>query len=455
MFQMKTALFAFATLASAVQANHVNPDTGVVTQVLSMTSGNILSGSISVDPATTYSVSVDILRNDLGQASEYVSSVVINGISSGHCMPSGLDYDCTFHRCEFGIADVNAPSGVVEVSATFQGHSWDCDCDIDSWQCFAENTDATAAQPWVLTQGFTGVMKVTLTPLRTVTQYIYAAGTGSYTDLSQQIQGYIPVVPGHPYLLYFDVLRNDLGSSNEKVSAIYVDGNNVGSCNPIANGPEGEADYSCDFWNCPLSYNVVSPDESILVEATFTSHSYDCGCDMASWDCNSEKQLTTGQQPMEAVLRVTAVYLSTDAPTSAPTTDAPTDAPTSAPTPEPAAAANEEQDNQASFSPDAGPALDLSPGDPNAAWVMGTSGDDVYVCQETQPYCQVSKKENRNAFGKTNRPQGVVFTSVVGFTGTTSDGTWLVDSNGVLNFSEPAPGTSYLFALTEGKARRL
>ena len=49
------------------------------------------SGTISVIPGTTYQLTVEILRNDLGSASERVTAIRIDGVDIGGCNPDGGD----------------------------------------------------------------------------------------------------------------------------------------------------------------------------------------------------------------------------------------------------------------------------------------------------------------------------------------------------------------------------
>ena len=111
------------------------------------TEGNVAlldnPGTISVE-AGFYTVEMDILRNDLSGASEYVIDVTLDGVSVGGCNPDGGDYDCTFFSCPMATPDlmIYTASGEIAVNMQFQGHSWDCDCDMDTWECSKESTVA-------------------------------------------------------------------------------------------------------------------------------------------------------------------------------------------------------------------------------------------------------------------------------------------------------------------------
>ena len=100
-------------------------------------------GTINVKAGQKYNVSFEILRNDLGSPSEYVQDVVIDGIHLGGCNPTGGDYDCTFHNCEYASpTTIVATSDTITASIFLVGHSHDCDCDMTTWECSMENTVA-------------------------------------------------------------------------------------------------------------------------------------------------------------------------------------------------------------------------------------------------------------------------------------------------------------------------
>ena len=99
------------------------------------------SGSVSVVPGQNYQIKVEVLRNDLGSASERVADIRIDGVSVGSCNPDGGDYDCTYFDCsvQMGAPLVTAASyGVMEFEIDVEGHSWDCDCDTETWECSEE-----------------------------------------------------------------------------------------------------------------------------------------------------------------------------------------------------------------------------------------------------------------------------------------------------------------------------
>jgi len=101
---------------------------------------------------------MEALRNDLGDAGEYVAGVKLDGVSMGSCKPNGGDYDCTFFQCPLsGVKEVVSASGKIIVEMHYKGHSWDCDCDMQSWTCSRESTVA-GRKP------MTAVMRFTLMP---------------------------------------------------------------------------------------------------------------------------------------------------------------------------------------------------------------------------------------------------------------------------------------------------
>merc|ERR1712070_776653 len=118
-------------------------------------------GSVQLNPNTQYAVSFEILRNDLGSASEYVTDVIVGKKSLGSCNPDGGDYDCTFFDCPFGEILVNSGDGLVDLNVKITGHSYDCDCDKSTWECSMEGKVAGRTQ-------MTAVGRFTFTPARAV-----------------------------------------------------------------------------------------------------------------------------------------------------------------------------------------------------------------------------------------------------------------------------------------------
>jgi hypothetical protein len=106
-------------------------DTPITVMVYS--SGTTVYQSPSATGMTTaitsgeiYSVQVEVLRNDLGSASERVTSIYIDGMDLGGCNPDGGDYDCTFFDCASQLtgSTVTAQNyGVMELAIDVTGHS--------------------------------------------------------------------------------------------------------------------------------------------------------------------------------------------------------------------------------------------------------------------------------------------------------------------------------------------
>ena len=107
-------------------------------------------------PKVRYGIKVEVLLNDLGDASEKVSSIELNGIhigqcnpESSHCIAQGLsecgDYACVFYDCTSYLDKtlISFDSSAVNVKIVYVGHSKDCDCNTNTWECKAEDVDLT------------------------------------------------------------------------------------------------------------------------------------------------------------------------------------------------------------------------------------------------------------------------------------------------------------------------
>ena len=106
-----------------------------------------------------------------------------------------------------------------------------------------------------------------------------------------------------PYTVMAQVLRNDMGSTSEKLSSITMDGVQIlskGDCNPPGH------DHDCDFWTCPTVTGkpVLSQTGSIAVTLDFKETSWDCDCDTRTWQCSKENTVAA-RTAMEAVVRFT------------------------------------------------------------------------------------------------------------------------------------------------------
>ena len=113
------------------------------------------SGTIMVQPGIQYTVNVEILRNDLASSDERVQDITLDGRSIGGCNPDGGDNDCTFFNCPITPVTVVSQTGSIEVIMYFTGHSHDCDCNTQTWNCYPEGSGPTP---------MTAVGRFTLTP---------------------------------------------------------------------------------------------------------------------------------------------------------------------------------------------------------------------------------------------------------------------------------------------------
>ena len=120
----------------------------------------IYDSTINVVPKLKYNVKVEVLRNDLGEPNEKVSKITFDGTVIGDCNPDGGDDDCTFFDCQDSIQNspVSSETGSILAALTYEGHSWDCDCDKETWECSRENQIATRIP-------MTAVARITLTPI--------------------------------------------------------------------------------------------------------------------------------------------------------------------------------------------------------------------------------------------------------------------------------------------------
>ena len=285
------------------------------------------SGSIAVTPGTLYKVTMEALRNDLGSASERVTAVRVNGADIGGCNPDGGDYDCTFFDCEvqMGAYYFTPSAATVSLEVDITGHSWDCDCDTTTWECSRENTVAGRTP-------MNAVARFTFEPVAAGTTIVvaYNSGTTATTGApgNPSATTTATVVPGQTYKITTTVLRNDLGSSSERVTAIRIGGTNIGSCNP--NG----GDYDCTFFDCSSQLGgetyMTATTSTMTFEVDITGHSWDCDCDTTTWECSRENTVA-GRTPMNAVAR----FLLTPVSTPPPAMPAPPSPPSPPPPPPP------------------------------------------------------------------------------------------------------------------------
>ena len=123
---------------------------------------------------------------------------------------------------------------------------------------------------------------------------IHTSGTTANTDN----EGTIHVQPNTRYHVRFEILQNDLHSASEKVTAVWVDGEDLGECNPTG------GDYDCTFWDCsPSQKSLIITSKSsgkVEVNMKLTGHSWDCDCDTTTWEC-SKQDTVSGRTKMTAV----------------------------------------------------------------------------------------------------------------------------------------------------------
>jgi hypothetical protein len=123
-------------------------------------------GQIGVELGKMYDVKVEVLRDDLGQSSEYMKNLRVDGQEVGECHPDGNDYDCTFYDCGMNYVVGPTISASINIQLTMTGHSHDCDCDEDTSTCSKQDTVAgrtpiKAAARFTLTPQVTGEVPVT------------------------------------------------------------------------------------------------------------------------------------------------------------------------------------------------------------------------------------------------------------------------------------------------------
>lgn len=135
-------------------------------------------------------------------------------------------------------------------------------------------------------------------PIVPVTQVIYSSGTTAYYTPSAT--GSVNLVAGATYLVQVEILRNDLGGGrgSEWVPAIYVGSTSIGDC-----APDG-GDYDCTFFTCPISHTFTPATSTVALSIDVSGHSWDCDCDMSSWQCSREDSIL-GRTKMTAVARYT------------------------------------------------------------------------------------------------------------------------------------------------------
>ena len=125
----------------------------------------VVSGQIKAEPNTSYIVSYDVLRSNLGQSQAYVVNVKVNGVNLSGCNPPGSDYECDFVRCSSSSKDFRSATGIFDIEMVYTGHSKKCHCDKASWKCVDERRRAAKDKTPIK-----AAMKFTLTPGRKISK---------------------------------------------------------------------------------------------------------------------------------------------------------------------------------------------------------------------------------------------------------------------------------------------
>ena len=92
----------------------------------------------AVVPNTNYKISVEILMSNKSSSKLLVNRVLVDDVDLGKCTPEAVKDDCTFVPCS-SLTEVDnlisSDTGVINIAIEFEGHSWGCNCDTQSWMC--------------------------------------------------------------------------------------------------------------------------------------------------------------------------------------------------------------------------------------------------------------------------------------------------------------------------------
>ena len=107
-------------------------------------------------------VSIEVLRNGLGNADDKVSKIKLNGQNIGECNPDGLDDDCTFFNCDSSLSEkeFSSNSETLTFKLEYVGNSENCSCDTSTWECSSTLESDELDSPTVMS----AVARITLTP---------------------------------------------------------------------------------------------------------------------------------------------------------------------------------------------------------------------------------------------------------------------------------------------------
>ena len=120
------------------------------------------SMDIKVYPGQLYSVSVEVLRNGLGNADDKVSNIRLNGENIGTCNPDGSDTDCTFYDCDSFLTakEFSSNSETLTFKLDYVGNSQSCSCDTNTWECSSKLEFDEVDSPTIMS----AVARITLIP---------------------------------------------------------------------------------------------------------------------------------------------------------------------------------------------------------------------------------------------------------------------------------------------------
>jgi hypothetical protein len=172
---------------------------------------------------------------------------------------------------------------------------------------YCRNPDGEPS-PWCYTMNAQTRWELCAVPMCTapIVAVAYSQGTTVYSSPSAATT--VDVIPGETYNIRVEILRNDLGSASERVTAIRVGGTDIGGCNPDG------GDYDCTFFDCASQLTasnliMTATTGTLTLEVDITGHSHDCDCDMTSWTSGqascSRQDTVAGRTPMTAVARFT------------------------------------------------------------------------------------------------------------------------------------------------------
>ena len=81
--------------------------------------GPLIRGTVSVQSNSRYDLTIEILRTDTGDSSEY-ADIILDGNSLGKCNPDGDDGDCTWYTCSNLLSkEIRTTSNEVDIKIQF------------------------------------------------------------------------------------------------------------------------------------------------------------------------------------------------------------------------------------------------------------------------------------------------------------------------------------------------